>query len=342
MNLVKTKGSILITALAVMAITASIAAMLLIMQSIEVKKTQLLITQDKLFGYAQGVEAWAMGVLKESVRERKKNEGYDDLTQAWAQPMLPTGIDDGMGSHVVVSGKIIDLQGLFNVNTLLFEENDKLLAEMGNKSKKIPEELLPERVFERLLEQLPAFNGEELLAESITRAIVGWVGGGEEGNTHLEASYAYSAAQRSLLSVSELRLIKGITASLMQQLLHVVCAIPFIPGAEDDTETLTKVNINTTSPQVLSAILNITPEKAIDLLAERPYLTKEAVTTAINKLDMKNISPKAISTWLDVKSEYFLIESKAHMGRYEATWYTLVYRSTEGAVETLYRMRGVY
>jgi len=108
------KGSILVTALAVMALTAGISTSLLMRQSIEIKKTELMLIQDKLFSYAQGVEAWGIGELLKAASSHPKNQQADDLTQDWAKPYQPREIDG-----VTLTGRIIDLQGFFNVNTKL-------------------------------------------------------------------------------------------------------------------------------------------------------------------------------------------------------------------------------
>lgn len=188
----KHKGSVLITALAVMAITAGIATSLLMRQSIEIKKTELMLIQDKLFSYAQGVEAWGVGELLKAVNGRPKDQQADDLTQDWAKPYETVKIDG-----VTISGRIIDLQGFFNINTLLFEDDNE--PELGvnpgekeekadkegesaggqstsGKEKKIPENYLPSQVLKRVLERLPGYSSSGAQAPEITvKYIKDWI-----------------------------------------------------------------------------------------------------------------------------------------------------------------------
>lgn len=337
------KGSILIAALAVVAITAGIATVLLTRQAIEIKKTQQILIQDKLSGYARGIEAKAIGLLLEAAREREKGQAYDDLTQEWAQPILLSDTGDAL-----VSGRIIDLQGFFNLNTLLFDEFRKTTSGAGSKAlpRELEEQYHPVTVFERLVESMHTGSGEAFPAQTNSYYLLDWLSsqitGTDEEYTEQENGYAYRPAKRAMVSVSELRLVKSITSGLMISLMPFVTAFPVAPSAEEEVEMLSKININTASPVVLAALLDVTQDRVLALTATRPYITMQSVTDEIKKMGAPMIPPKVLSAWLDIKSDYFLIESKAVMGAYEATWYTMVYRSEENEVEILYRMRGVY
>lgn len=337
----KANGSILIAALAVVAITAGVATVLLAKQAIEIKKTQQILIQDKLSGYARGIEAKAIGLLQEAVHNRKKEQASDDLTQEWAQPILLSNTD-----NAVVSGRIIDLQGFFNLNTLLFDEFRKTTSGAKTIPKELEEQYHPVTVFERLIESLHTGAGEAFPAQTISYYLLDWLtseaSGTDQEYTDQENGYAYRPAKRAMVSVSELRLVKSITSGLMINLMPFVAAFPVAPSAEEEVEMLSKININTVSPVVLAAILDITQDRALALTALRPYLTMQMVTEEIKKLEIPMISSTVLKAWLDIKSDYFLIESKAVMGAYEGTWYTMVYRSEENEVEILYRMRGVY
>lgn len=152
------------------------------------------------------------------------------------------------------------------------------------------------------------------------------------------------------MSISELRLIMGIEPRTMEGLLPLVSALPLLvtdgpvlPAeiARQEHE-ITKININTVSPNVLTALFNTQPEAALELIAARPFKNMQMVTQNLSHLQDEELTPSVINEWLDVKSEYFMIESKASFRNYDATWYTVVYRTPEKKIEVLYRMRGVY
>jgi general secretion pathway protein K len=354
------KGSILVTALAVMALTAGISTSLLMRQSIEIKKTELMLIQDKLFSYAQGVEAWGIGELLKAASSHPKNQQADDLTQDWAKPYQPREIDG-----VTLTGRIIDLQGFFNVNTLLFEEENEEEAE-GNpgekgqkpeadkdKEKKIAENYLPSQVLMRLLQNLP--GSEVHSAEATVNYIKDWISSQERPSDQEyeqgAMGFPYAPAKRPLISVSELRLVMGIDAQTMGALLPLVSALPLsepetdgVPGeaASKQNVQLSKININTAPPLVLTALFDTQPEAALDLVAARPFKDMQKVKERLAHLQNEGLSANVINQWLDVKSDYFMIESKAVFRNYDAVWYTVVYRSPEKKIEVLYRMRGVY
>ncbi len=102
-------GVALITVLLIVFLASVTAASLAALQQLAIRRGTVLQHQQQARLYTLGVEQWAMLIL---ARDRKRNE-TDHPGEQWANlpPALP--VKDG-----VLSGRIRDLQGCFNLNNL--------------------------------------------------------------------------------------------------------------------------------------------------------------------------------------------------------------------------------
>jgi general secretion pathway protein K len=140
-------------------------------------------------------------------------------------------VDEG-----VIMGDVRDGQACFDLNAI-------------NGGSATAESNLPynANVFKHLL---MAVNVDEFDASQITDALRDWVDTddelvsslGAEDSWYQSLKVPYLAANGPLVDVSELRLVRGISASIYRRLQPLVCALP--PTAQGATVEL-KVNINT-------------------------------------------------------------------------------------------------
>ena len=65
-----------------------------------------------MYEVALGAEAWAADFLRKDAQESQT----DHLGETWAKPMPPMPIGEGIG---VVEGRLEDMQGRFNINSLV-------------------------------------------------------------------------------------------------------------------------------------------------------------------------------------------------------------------------------
>ena len=198
-----------------------------------------------------------------------------------------------------VQTTIVDAQGLFNLNNLL---------RAGKPSE-------PDlRAFSRLLAVLRL---PEALADALLDAIDAdsdtTFPGGAEDLDYLAMQPARRAPNRSLLDVSSLGRIKGFDAEAIERLRPYVSALP----------EATAVNVNSAPAEVLQALLpGLDDGAARALVAERsqkPFDTLEAFRARLP--EPARASP---SVALGVSSSYHVIESRARVGRAEASHRTLV------------------
>jgi general secretion pathway protein K len=201
-----------------------------------------------------------------------------------------------------VAGTLVDLQGRFNLNTLVVggQPNPAAIA-----------------LFKRLLLrlELPAVRPE---------AVVDWIdpdaialpGGGEDA-LYLRAEPPYRTANAPLASMQELRGITGIDGMALTRLAPYVTALP----------EQTTVNVNTASPLLLEVLSG---GGGGEELARRrlrsPFASPQDWTAAAPG------TPEGARGLVGVGSDFFLLETTVTVGRSEWHYQTELWRKGERVV----------
>ncbi len=292
-------GVALITAVMVVAFASTVAAAMMVQQNLVVHRSANLFQHDQAWWYLIGLEEWAATLLD---RDREDNE-FDHPGELWAQPIDFLPVDEG-----ALAGRIVDWQGRFNLHNLLdatgqFKQDRKLalIRLLGS------------------LESVPAGRAEELAT-----AIGDWIDpdtepgfpGGAEDNVYLSREEPYRAANRPLASLSELRLVEGMTPQIYAELLPNISLYP----AE------TAINVNTAPLAVLLSLSEqMTAAQAQALMEQRlkePFETVDAFVA-----DPTVAGMQITSEGLTVKSHYFLAEGSAHIGNVRLHFVSLLERA---------------
>jgi general secretion pathway protein K len=168
--------------------------------------------------------------------------------------------------------------------------------------------------FQRLLEVLE-------LEPKLAQAVVDWLDGnidaltpdGAEDDYYLGLEYPYLAANRKLVSVSELRLIKGFDQNTYERLKPYVAALP----------ERTKINVNT-APAVVLACLekDIDLELATEIIEKRKEEPFEKVEDFTKLVEKTTVNIKDLS----VTSQYFMLHNNTQIGKARARLDSLIYR----------------
>ena len=191
----------------------------------------------------------ARAVLQQDLlRDKQAGQFYDALTDLWAFPIEKFAIGDGL-----LTAQIEDERGKLNLNDL---------ATGGDANALKAKVLRVKRLFE-LLQVNP----------DLVDAIVDWMdadnvpgAAGAETLYYQSLKPPYRAANGPLLTVRDLRLIKGMSPDIVERLLRYVTVYPI----EGDS----KVNINTADSLVLQALdPRITQAIAGDIMQNRPFKT---------------------------------------------------------------------
>jgi len=294
--LLRQQGVALITALLVVAIATVAAVAMATRQQMDIRRTGGLLHSEQAYAFSLGAESWAQVVLARD----KRNSKIDTLYEDWStQP--PVSVVEG-GSII---GRILDLQGRFNVNNLVVNgaaDNDAIAF------------------YKRLLRRLD-------LDEALADPLVDWIDSdinvrfpdGAEDEVYLGAPTPYRSANRLVADISELRLVKGYEPEVIEKLRPFVVALP----------EATPLNVNTASAEVLSAVAaNMSLADGESLVETRGEDGFETVAkfTQQNELSGKQLTAAQLS----VESDWFLMVSEANIGLSRARLASLIQRTDKG------------
>jgi len=346
--LYRQSGVALITVLLIVFLASLTATSLATLQQIAIRRSTVLQHQQQARLYTLGAEQWARLILTRDWQQSRKT---DHLGEEWANlpPALP--VKEG-----VLSAKIRDLQGCFNLNNLwrpafagvpvsLGNNPDSSLTNDNNSlenSKDPTDQSLASRspnnrdqprsgkaglnktqlqTLQRLLTLL------ELKPEP-AQAIADWIDpdpdplfpDGAEDSDYTILNPPYLAANQPFSSVSELRLVKGVDQETYDKLAPLVCALP--PG--------TALNVNTAPAAVLAALGEELDTADVErLLEERPAQGYENVDEFLNEAKITlNAELKAL---LGVNSQYFLLRADAQVGDSHSVLQSVILRDDQGA-----------
>ncbi len=302
------QGVALITAVLIVALVTAVAVTMASKQQFDIRRTANIFNNDIAYQFALGAEDYARDVLESDTSPT------DHLGEDWAQEVA-VPVEGAM-----LIGSVQDLQGRINLNSLL------------DGSAKVNGVVL--KRFENLLGLL-GLNNE------IAQAVLDWIdvdinsrNGGGEDDYYMLQTPPYRAANRLMVSVSELLLVKGVDHEAYQLLFPHVSALPNI-----DSE----INVNTASAAVLASLAaTLTIADGEALIEARPdegfvNIAKD-FTNELNQLGSHQYDP----TFLDIKSSFFLVDAMAEFDQSTAQLHSLVQRSKNDGVKVLMRSRGAY
>jgi general secretion pathway protein K len=295
----------LVTALLVVAMATVAAVAMATRQHIDVRRTGNLVHGEQAYAYALAAESWARVTLRRDARE----SDYDSFDEDWATALPPIAVEGGL-----VSGKVEDLQGRFNLNNLVGEDGKASEADRA--------------YFIRLLELLGLEKSlADILADWIDADIDARFPDGAEDVDYLLNEPPYRTANRPLAGISELRLVKGFDDEALQLLAPHVAALP----------GHTLINVNTATATVLQALHNGLDESAVEsLLADREE--QEGYRTVDAFLGHTALAGLELDTAVDVKSDYFRILTDVVVGQGQARLESLLSRADD-ETRIVYRVR---
>ncbi len=272
-------GVALVTALLVVMLAATVATYLLSQQNESLTRVERATERAQLGLHATTTLEWARSALV----TQQKNSPTVHLSQPWAQGLVAKPIDTA-----VATGLLRDAQSKFNINNLIDANGKRRNADVD--------------IFVRLLKILK-------LNPELANAILDWIdkdddvsgaGGAENGyywSIANRVSGGYGAANKPILMIDELLRVKGMDEASFRRLAPFITALPTTTGER------TKVNINTTSAELLTAIFE---DVGSDVIAE---------TIRLREMDYKDVGEikgrraqlpaPTIDTFLDVTSRYF-------------------------------------
>ena len=270
------QGSALLTALFIMTLVAIVATAMSTRMQLDIYRTRLLISHDKLYLASQAVTFWAFNEL---------NNKENHFAVANAQGMVSSypKSQKNIYKMVTITGALYDLQGKINLNNLL---NIKTIG-----------------LYINLFDQLyPKNTAREKM--NLALALKDWLSAYDlaRGNDSYLTYYTaqkppYYPSRQLMKSSSEFRLVKDVTANIDKAIQPYITVLP----------QTTPININTASRPILKSLGDGLDETALyELLQTRGSNGFKNTKKLIPLLKKLNIASEQVT----IESQYFL--SKAH------------------------------
>lgn len=269
-------GVALITVLLIFAVASVIAIQMSSRLQLDLRRTENMLALDKGAAYARGAEAYATALIPDLLKDNPQA-----VTLA-SQDLPPYMVEEG-----ILQVSIYELSGRYNINWLDSVNND-------------PDEPTID-AFERFATEL-GVNGAQ--ARDLAIAIADWIDAdddptgvaGAESQEYLRFEPPYRTANQAFQSVSELRLVRGMTDDLFETLKPFIAALP----------AQSKLNLNAAPiPVILSLSDKVTPDNAQQLVTDREAAALSAVPRYL-ELDGDPVAGDVIFS-----PEYFLLSTQA-------------------------------
>lgn len=292
-------GVALLTAVLVVALATLLVAVMLETGEDARARTRNALRAEQAHAYVIGLEAWAAELLR---RDAEEGPGFDSPASAWAQDLPPLPVPGGR-----ISGRLRDQNGCFDVNALVVNDQHDEQARVR---------------FERLLRALD-------LDPAIAAQVVDWIdsdttpeSGGAEDLQYLLQSPAYRAANRPLVHVSELRLLRAMNEDTYRRLSPHVCALP-APGAA--------INVNTATPQLLMSLHDSISEPLARQLHQdgrARFSSAEAFMQALRSAGV-DLAEGQTLPGIGVRSTHFIARADIFIDDLPMTWFSLIAREEQ-------------
>ncbi len=291
-SLKKQRGAAIIVALFVVALVAAAAIAMIERLRTDIRRTELILNATTADFYAQGSVIWAIDQLNRDWDNAKNNAVID-----FAPIKSPLDHQNG----ATIFSVIYDAQGFFNLNNLANSQYQ------GN--------------FVRLMRTIaPEINEGD--ANTITQSVMDWVSPNVK-NPALDEYYRklsppYRSPHRPMGSISELRLVKGMTPQLFSKLMPYITVLP----------GNTTINVNSASAPILmslSVTLTADAAKTLEATCKRaPFPTMEA----FQAFDIVKNNPFETNK-ITIVSAYFLVKTIVTLGHEHIVLYTMLQRSLD-------------
>lgn len=284
------KGSALIMALLITAIVAAVATAIAVHLRMVIRESQLVYNFEQAYYVLQGVQYWGKSQLIQNAKLNSEKHVVENYPQTMPNMVF---------HQVQLSGEIDDAQGLFNINTV---------AKAAGQAQ-----------FARLL-KIVDNTLSNVQATQIAKATSDWINTSNVDSIYLNNKPPYRAAHSPMVSISELRLINGVSAKLYVALMPYITALP----TSDN-----QINIMTAPIPVLQSLaLTMTADQANNLATCRQQFSN---LTSIDDLKQTCITKPGLqldpNVNLVITSNYFLVKGNAALGDQNLTLYSLIKRN---------------
>lgn len=305
-RLARQRGVALLSAVLTVAVAGAVSTRLLGSMVDQQSRTALFMDSDQARLLAVAAEPVALNGLD---LDRQAGD-IDTLQESWASP-ASYPVEGG-----TVTGRLIDLQGRFNLNSLWDGTTFKAAA------------------YQQLVQLFEAAGVSAQAASAVAEwesSEVPPVPGVSGDSPYLLLSPAYLRPRMPMASASELRLVEGVDGEGYRALEGSVAALPeSVP-----------INVNTASALVLRSLSPLIDDRgAAEIIKARdaaPFADLQAFRAVVENAVGVAAASQIPYDRLGVSSSYFMLEVEAQVGSGRAVLYSLIHRPKEEAPRVLMR-----
>lgn len=295
MDIKKSWGGALLTALFIMTLVAIVATAMSMRLQSDIYRTRIIIAHDKLYLATQAVNFWGLSELN-----NPKNL-FSKLLAPGMVAKFPQNMSNVIPG-IQLSGELYDLQTKFNINSMT--------------------DIQQRMIFINLLKnQLPQVN--RIDAINLVLTVQDWLspydpahGKDDYLTYYLAQKPPYYPSHELMQNISEFRLLKDVSAKTYLSLEPFLTALPEV----------TPININTAPKKMLAALFNDSIEthvnELLQLRGDNGFTNPKDLAEAIEKT---NIPQQLITT----ESQYFLCVAHAKMDEFSLVVYSLMKREKD-------------
>lgn len=301
----RNRGVALITAILISALAAMVATDLAWDNTLDVRRTMVMLHRDQAMQIALGAESWMINILNQ---DRSESE-TDHLGEIWAQELPGLPIEGGE-----VYGQVTDLQGRFNINNLV-DQNGEV----------VEESLEQFRQLLAALELDPRFAG--VTADWLDANQAAQMPDGAEDEMYTAILPPYRTPNQMLTSISELAALNGMEKEIFDVLAPHITALP----------ARTQINANTATAAVLQSLGdNLSAGDVERLLSERENGGFGDIPTAFSSL----LQPDVINRELAGFTTFFQLRVVVRIDTVRVTLYSVLQRNPQGGTTPILRSFG--
>ena len=300
------RGVAVLIAMLAVTVGTIIAVNLMWQGTLDLRRAESALASDQGMLYMQGAEAWAADILRQDEVDSPQS---DNLGEIWATELPPLPVDGG-----TIQGKLEDLQGRFNLNSLV-----------DIRGRPDP---IAMKQFERLLMLLE-------IDPQLAGGVLDWLDpdtevrfpNGGEDSTYAAATPPYRTANMPITSPSELMAVTGFDRKIYATLAPYVTALP----------TGTKLNVNTATPVIVASL-----DQMIDMSTAKAMVEARGNHEFLDIKDtFQNLVDKDMLRRIDGTSEHFLLTATVTLGTNQMVMRSVLQRDRSGITRALFRSLGV-
>jgi len=304
MSGVRQQGVALISVLLVVVIATVLSVSMIRHQNLTIHKARNVSDHSQAKQYAIGGEELARQILWQDTY----SSTVDHLQEDWAAGDLVFDFE-----HGEVAMKIEDLQGRFNINSLMMP------GTAGRQAQARFVQLLQHVGLDTMfMDRAIDWMDEDSAARPL----------GAEDYAYLGLERHYRTANQLIVDTTELRLLLDMDTESFDLLLPFISAIP------DPSASL---NVNTAPPEVLQTVSDrLSSDMSNDLIVERD--SQEGYQSVTEFLQSSYVAGLGIAaTGLGVQSMFFEIRIRARYFERNAYLTSIVQRNDDGSMRVIYR-----